>query len=189
MLTVRLMWWVLASVWVGSEIALTRKSLRHADGAQHDRGSAGLLWAACAVGLVAALLFKHWQLAPFAFAYGPRQAAAVLLFALGIGLRFLAIRQLGEQFNSRIVINRQHQLVEKGLYRWVRHPSYTGLLLALAAAGLAMGDGLALLALVVPPMWAVLHRIELEEALLTRYFYDEYPAYCKQTKKLLPWVY
>jgi len=189
MTAVQLLWLLLAGLWVGCELALTHKSRQAMGDFRHDKGSAGWLWGTCAAAVVAALLFKHWHYLPLALPYLPRQAVALVLFAAGVGLRMAAIAYLGRLFTSHITINHSHHLVKKGPYRWLRHPSYLGLLLAFAAAGLAMGDGLALLALTLPVAVAVRHRIQLEEAVLAGHFPDEYPLYSKTTKKLLPWIY
>lgn len=70
----------------------------------------------------------------------------------------------------------------------MRHPSYTGLLLAFAGSGLAMGDYLALLTILIPA-WVLLNlRIRFEETVLTAEFGEEYRQYVNSVNKLIPWI-
>ena len=72
------------------------------------------------------------------------------------------------------------------LYRWVRHPSYTGLLLIAAGIGLANGTWPGLAICLTLPAIALIHRIHVEEAALSRIIGDPYRAYQDHTKRLLP---
>ena len=80
-------------------------------------------------------------------------------------------------------------VVSTGPYRWVRHPSYTGLLLIVAGFGLAAGNWLSLLACVVLPLPALVRRIYVEEAELNRVLGDAYRSYGANTARLLPGVW
>jgi protein-S-isoprenylcysteine O-methyltransferase Ste14 len=80
-------------------------------------------------------------------------------------------------------------LIQTGPYRWLRHPAYTGLWLALLAAGLAMGDFLAWLCLTLPSFWGLSTRIRIEERMLQQQFLNDYQAYCKTRWRLLPGLY
>jgi protein-S-isoprenylcysteine O-methyltransferase Ste14 len=73
-----------------------------------------------------------------------------------------------------------------GPYRWVRHPSYTGLLLIAAGIGLAAGTWPGLVVCLVLPAAAMLLRIRVEEAALTRVLGDPYRAYQSRAKRLIP---
>jgi protein-S-isoprenylcysteine O-methyltransferase Ste14 len=77
-------------------------------------------------------------------------------------------------------------VVSAGPYRWVRHPSYSRLLLIVAGFGLATGNWLALVICIVLPLPPLLRRIQVEEAELTGVLGDRYRAYQAQTKRLIP---
>jgi protein-S-isoprenylcysteine O-methyltransferase Ste14 len=96
---------------------------------------------------------------------------------------------LAEFFTTHVAIQHQHLLIVDGPYRYVRHPAYTGLLLALFAAGLAMGDIFALLLLLLTSFWALAARIAIEEKMLLDKFGNRYVDYCNSTWKLLPGLY
>lgn len=108
--------------------------------------------------------------------------------AIGAGLRVAATFQLGPLFSTFVTIQREHHLVTTGLYRWVRHPIYTGSLVAVAGIFLVFRSQLIWLGL---PLYCVgtLWRIRDEEVLLGAAFGDVYRRYQKRTWRLLPFVY
>jgi protein-S-isoprenylcysteine O-methyltransferase Ste14 len=77
-------------------------------------------------------------------------------------------------------------VVSTGPYRWVRHPSYTGLLLIVIGFGVGVGNWLALAICVVVPVPGMLRRIQVEEAELARVLGDPYRRYQTETKRLIP---
>jgi protein-S-isoprenylcysteine O-methyltransferase Ste14 len=77
-------------------------------------------------------------------------------------------------------------VVEAGPYRWIRHPSYTGLLLILIGSGLAICDWLALIITALVPTAALLRRISVEERTLVDVLGQPYLDYQSHTKRLLP---
>lgn len=76
-------------------------------------------------------------------------------------------------------------VVTKGIYRYVRHPIYTGDLLLLIGLELALNSWLVLAISI--PLVIILRQASAEETILSKAFPD-YPAYCKQTKKFIPFV-
>ena len=190
MTSVRLLWLLLCLLWIGAEITLARKN--RADDknvSEREERSHRVLWLTALTGLVSALIFKTLAWTPISLEYLPRQIIALLLFAAGLGLRCSAVGRLGRFFTTNVSIQHEHALIITGPYRWVRHPAYSGLLIALAAAGMAMGDVIALLSLTVPSFFALVFRLGIEEGLLNKKFGAAYRDYSKTTWKLLPWLY
>jgi protein-S-isoprenylcysteine O-methyltransferase Ste14 len=107
---------------------------------------------------------------------------------LGWPLRIFSIVWLGPMFTRFVQIVPGHRLVTSGPYRFVRHPSYSGLLLFLAGMGLALGDWLSLASMVLLPAIGVLYRIRVEEGALLARFGEEYKAYMDRVPGLLPFV-
>lgn len=187
MITVRIIWLLLCTVWITAEIKLARPNrIEDVNILEKEERSQRVLWLTMLVSLILALIFKTIALAPIPIGYLPRQIIGLLIFANGLGLRYVAVKQLGRLFTTDVSIYTNHQLIVAGPYRWVRHPAYTGLIIAFAGAGLAMGDFIALAILTIPVTVAFNYRITIEESFLVKKFGKDYQEYRQQTKKLLP---
>ncbi|WP_415880349.1 methyltransferase family protein [Methylomonas sp. TEB] len=190
MTSVRILWLVLCLVWIAAEIALARRTALQAGPVVNtERRSQRILWISILASLAVAFWFKSLAWAPIRIDYLPRQALAMLLFASGLYLRYAAVMKLGRFFTTNVLIQQEHRLIKEGPYRWLRHPAYTGLLIALFAAGVAMGDFIALALLLMPTAWAFILRIEIEERMLLAEFGAVYADFCLSTWRLLPWIY
>jgi protein-S-isoprenylcysteine O-methyltransferase Ste14 len=112
----------------------------------------------------------------------------LVLLALGGILRIAAVFVLGRRFTGLVAIQKNHQLQTDGLYRWIRHPSYAGMLLYVAGYVLVFRcwPGMVLVA----GLFAVLvARMKAEETLLESEFGEAYAGYRRRTWRLVPWVY
>jgi protein-S-isoprenylcysteine O-methyltransferase len=156
---------------------------------RQDRGSLRLLWTAIGVGLA---LATAAQWASFARLPVPRavlQPVALVVLFTGLAVRWVSILTLGRFFTVDVAIQPGHRIVRTGLYRRVRHPSYTGLLVAFLGLGLAFANWLSLLSLLVPISLAVTNRVAREEEALHAALGEEYATYCRQTKRLVPGLF
>ena len=86
-------------------------------------------------------------------------------------------------------ISAEHKLVDSGPYSYIRHPTYAGALLAFVGLGLCFGNWLTILFLTVPIIGAFLWRIRIEESALADALGEDYRAYMRRTKRLIPWLY
>lgn len=109
--------------------------------------------------------------------------------AIGLGVRYGAIWSLGRQFTWQVSILDGHELHDQGLFSLVRHPSYSGGLIALAGAPLALGCWPPLLIAALTHLPITLHRIRLEERVLGEYFGSAYSSYQRRTYRLIPFLY
>jgi len=96
-------------------------------------------------------------------------------------------RALGTNWSGEITLKENHQLIQTGPYRLVRHPIYTGLILAWLGTAITLGEVRGLVALVIAflGLWS---KLKEEETLLLRQFPEEYPEYQEQVKALIPFV-
>ena len=117
------------------------------------------------------------------------QALGLVVMGIGIGVRSMAIAQLGRFHSPNVAIREDHQLMQNGLYRYVRHPSYLGALIAFLGFSLALGNWLSLVVIMVITPCIYLYRIHEEEAVLADAFGETYRAYRRQTSRLIPGVY
>lgn len=85
-----------------------------------------------------------------------------------------------------VEVDQGQPIVTNGPYRWVRHPSYTGLLVITAGFGIAFSSWLFLVLCAALPPLALLRRIKVEESELVRVLGDPYRAYSAKTKHLIP---
>ena len=113
----------------------------------------------------------------------------LLLLILGYAIRANAILALGKYFTGTVVIKNDHQLIRTGPYRYLRHPAYTGTLIAHLGLGLAFANWFSLLFSSVPFLLAAIYRMRVEERALSETFGAKYSAYCETSKRLIPGVY
>jgi protein-S-isoprenylcysteine O-methyltransferase Ste14 len=113
----------------------------------------------------------------------------VVLFVGGMILRWYSIIHLGRFFTVNVAIAADHQLVDTGPYRFIRHPSYTGALLAFIGFATVLRNWASVLVISLPIGFAFLYRINVEERALIQALGERYRAYMKRTKRLIPLVY
>ena len=190
MTSTQLIWLLLGSCWAMLEMAIVIKTRAPFTAAtQQKYRSEQLIWMVVIASLIVAFAFKHLHLAVLPIAYVQRQYIALVLLSIGLALRFSAVLSLGRFFSTTVITQHQHILIDSGPYKFIRHPAYTGLLISFFAAGLAMGDMLAMLFLLFPVTYVLNQRIRIEEQLLIEHFGQVYYDYCQRTRKLIPWLY
>ena len=113
----------------------------------------------------------------------------LIITAIGGFVRVATVFELGNRFSIFVALQPDHRLKTDGFYRFVRHPSYFGMLLAMAGWALVFRSivGLFLTAAMCGPIAA---RIHAEEDFLVREFGEQYRAYQQHTRsRLLPFIY
>lgn len=184
------LWVVLYWAWILTEIyvaVVTRT--RRGGGEIQDRGSLIVLW----VTIFCAMFFGSWLGAVYqpTMFHAPHWLRFVCLglLAVGLAIRLTAIYTLGKSFSANVAIHSTQKLNQSGLFRWMRHPSYTGVLMIFLGVGLDTHNWLGLAIIVLLPMAALLYRIHVEEDALAGAFGEEYVEYSQRTKRLIPGVY
>jgi protein-S-isoprenylcysteine O-methyltransferase Ste14 len=190
MTSLQLFWLILGLSWGTIEIAIALKTrVAFINTSKFEFRSERLIWLIVLFALFAALWVKRSHLMPFPVDPIGRQVIAAILFVIGLAIRSYAVLSLGTFFSTTVRTKDSHILIDSGPYRLIRHPAYTGLLFSFFGVGIAMGDGLALLMLIVPIAYVLTQRIQLEEQWLLEHFGKNYADYSLRTKKLLPWIY
>ena len=145
---------------------------------------ATLLWLAALI--VTAWDFIYLQKSVFRFEF--IKLIGVSLILIGLALRAAARKALSHHFSYALRIIDQHELVTTGIYRYIRHPAYSGDLLFHYGVTLLFSSlyGFMIMLLLIP---CFLYRIRVEENMLIEQFGQEYLEYMQTTKKLLPYLY
>ncbi|MGA7160837.1 MAG: isoprenylcysteine carboxylmethyltransferase family protein [Bacteroidota bacterium] len=106
----------------------------------------------------------------------------------GLLLSVWARRQLGNNWSQAVTVKEGHQLITSGPYAIVRHPIYSGLLLAFVGSAVALGEcrGLLAAALVLGALW---YKLRLEEKWMLSQFGDLYESYSKRVTALVPYIF
>ena len=112
----------------------------------------------------------------------------LVVYIVGSIVRLAAVFALGHRFSGVVAIQPGHKLKTDGIYKDVRHPSYSGLLLAMIGWTLLFRSAIGL-ALNLPLFLLLLSRMEDEEKFLEAEFGEEYRAYRQKTWRLLPFIY
>ena len=178
--------------WLALEAGmLIRDRVRGTGSTARDRGTLLmnllLIIAAIAGADVAHAALLHdaaWQFGSFSLA-----ATGLGVMWIGLAVRIWAIRVLGSSFRMTVEVDAGQQVTDSGPYRWVRHPSYSGILLITTGLGLAYGNWLSLALLLVLPAAATIRRIFVEEAVLVSVLGQPYVDYRTRTKRLVPRVW
>jgi protein-S-isoprenylcysteine O-methyltransferase Ste14 len=126
----------------------------------------------------------HGHLAPVG---ALRSAVGLALFVAGLSFAVWARIHIGRNWGTPMTQKQDPELVRSGPYRLVRHPIYSGILLAGVGTSVALGWQL----LVVFGLSAIyfVYAATVEEKFLTQQFPDDYPAYKRSSKMLVPYVF
>lgn len=174
-------------IWVLIEYPYLRR-FRVKPAKDWDRHSARLWDAANVLELVGMVLgfagigqIQEWTIAT--------GATGLSLLIIGILIRGNAIRVLGKYFTGTVLIKSDHRLIRSGPYKHVRHPAYTGALLAHFGLGLSFSNWFTLGFSTIPFIAVALYRMRVEEQALREAFGSEYVDYSQTSKRLIPRVY
>jgi len=174
-------------VWVFTpEFLVFRRSRRSPAGAQ-DAGTLRLI----VIGQNAALIgataasFLPWLAIP-----RPEItliAGTCVLFLGGV-LRRVCFRALGPYFTGAVVVKQDQPVIERGPYRWVRHPAYTAGLVIFLGIGIALASWVSVAVLLLVPVLIYLRRVRVEERALLETVGEPYRAYMARTARFIPFV-
>lgn len=179
----------LAMVWAyGREFLLTIRTGKAAASRQ-DAGSlfVALLaqWLAMTAAFTIAFTMPFGALAYRRFWFW----CGLALLVAGSLLRQHCFRMLGRSFTAAVVVVQEQKIVERGAYRWIRHPSYTGGVLMYAGMALALGNWISLLAVLVMVLGSYLYRVHVEERALIETLGQPYREYMRRTRRFIPAVF
>jgi protein-S-isoprenylcysteine O-methyltransferase Ste14 len=166
------------------------RSMLNRQGSSSDQGSLVVVVAAIAGGVIGAFLCaSDVPAAAISSVRWPIFVAGLVLMWVGIVIRQWAITVLGRFFTVNVRIQSDQTVVDRGPYRWVRHPSYTGMTITFVGMGLALGNWLSLVLLAVVPTAGLIYRIHVEERALLDALGEPYRQFAATRRRLIPGVW
>ncbi len=143
---------------------------------------------------VAFFLPLIWIVTPlFAFADYPLHpiplAAGTVCLAFGLWLFHRSHADLGPNWSITLEVREKHQLITRGVYRWVRHPMYLSLLIYAAGQALVIPNWLVCPSYLVAMVLLFAFRLRPEERMMVEEFGKDYEAYRMSTKRLIPGIW
>jgi protein-S-isoprenylcysteine O-methyltransferase Ste14 len=115
--------------------------------------------------------------------------AGLVAIVAGSLLRRHCWRMLGSSFTGAVIVTRDQEVVDRGAYRYVRHPSYTAGAIMFLGIGLALANWISLVALVVGLSMCYGYRVKVEERALLAVLGDPYRRYMSRTKRFVPFLF
>jgi protein-S-isoprenylcysteine O-methyltransferase Ste14 len=189
-MTLTILWRMLIWVWVASEIVIAIGTRAKGGAASvRDRGSLAILWTVIAAACFAGGWLGEVGLARIPISSHTAKVIGIVIVVAGLALRWTAILTLGKLFTANVAIHEGQTITRTGVYRYLRHPSYTGLWLAFAGLAFHYRDWVSLFVVLLPITAAMLYRIHVEEVALVDAFGAEYENYRKATSRLIPGLY
>jgi len=112
-----------------------------------------------------------------------------VLALTGLIIRVTSILQLKQQFTYTVTKIENHELIETGLYRIIRHPGYLGQLIIFLGISTCLSNWLSILLMIIPVLLGYLNRMNVEEKFMVEQMGQKYLDYQKRTKRLIPIIY
>lgn len=180
--------WVVLFASFFPEMLLVRRSQASAKGNAQDAGSLNFINIGSQLAMLAAFVIAF--LVP-SFTIVHRVAAfwgGIALLVAGTVLRRHCWRILGRHFTGAVIVSPDQPVIERGAYRFVRHPSYTGGVMMFAGIGLALGNWLSFAIIVLGICAVYAYRVAAEERALVATLGQPYVDYMRRCKRFIPWV-
>jgi protein-S-isoprenylcysteine O-methyltransferase Ste14 len=155
-----------------------------------DRGSFVVMSVVVGGGvIVACVLAAVWTAATIPWFRPQLTVAGIVIILLGSALRWWAIFTLGPYFTFEVAVRSTQSVVQSGPYRFVRHPSYTGILIMLLGVGIALTNWASIVVILVCGLTGLLYRVRVEERALVEALGQPYVDYMRHSKRFIPFVY
>lgn len=193
MSTVNLLVLIITTLWLVSEILLSLLRRAKNKSKDFDKSNSLILWMinilSISIGINIAAKSGSSGIGSFSIGYPLTGYIGLLLIISGIAVRWTAILTLGRQFTTTLTIVENHKIIDRGIYKYIRHPSYTGSLMSFLGLSISFSNWVTFIIIFVPILFGYIHRINIEEKLLVNHFGEEYIIYARKTHRLIPKIY
>ncbi|MCK5822668.1 MAG: isoprenylcysteine carboxylmethyltransferase family protein [Bacteroidales bacterium] len=191
-----ILYFAVVTIWFFSEIALVIfKRSKKTDNSKLDKSSLKYLWVVIMISISLGIYIGILGLqgvcnVGFIKSYGYIiYYSGLSSIIIGVFIRWKAIYTLKKFFTVNVTVEKNQKIIQKGLYKYLRHPSYTGTLMSFLGLGLSFSNWLSTIIIFIPIFFVFAYRIKIEEKALINNFGDEYINYSKSTKRLIPFIY
>ena len=113
----------------------------------------------------------------------------VVLYILAAIILVTSRLKLGRFSTGKLAIQEQHELLTDGIYTYIRHPLYSGVLLGKLGMGLVFRSYFATFLILIVYFLVFRNRMEIEERILADEFGGAYTSYIERTKRIIPYIY
>jgi protein-S-isoprenylcysteine O-methyltransferase Ste14 len=185
----RELFWFSYFAWLAIEIVIWSRDRVGVRGKSQDRGSMIGIAIGITLGMVVAFNAAWRGIGRIPAPPELLVGAGIVLIWAGILFRLWAVRTLGRYFRVTVTLQDDHKLIDTGPYRHFSNPSYSGAMVTLFGIGLAMGNSVSLLAMIIFPAMGFAWRIQVEEASLKARFGRDFAAYREKRWALIPFIW
>ena len=182
----RIAFWALVALFVLGEWVMRIRSLVNRSGAREERWSLLAVVVGVVGGLLGGFALSKWQAASMSALAWPIFVVGLALMSAGIAIRQWSIFTLGPFFTAEVRVRAGQPVIDRGPYRWVRHPSYSGMILFFVGLGLALSNWASLTILVLLPTAGLVVRIRHEEHALLVGLGESYRRFSSTRAHLFP---
>lgn len=169
-------------IWILAESKISKKDYHAREKTDLDFGTCHVYALGQGLTFLTALWFRPVWKNPSLYLLLP-----FLLFCTGILFRLWAIKTLGKYYSHKVCKTEDHMIIDSGPYRFVRHPAYTGMILANAGISIYFFNRVTILCFLLILLPALILRIRVEEKMLSGI--KGYPSYARNRKRLFPLVW
>jgi protein-S-isoprenylcysteine O-methyltransferase Ste14 len=156
--------------------------------ASKDKGSLWLLYGLITVGYALSFAIGATKIGRIYY-WNVFFVIGFVLIAIGLLIRIQAILTLKQYFTYSVAKVVNHQLIETGLYKRIRHPGYLGQLLIFIGLSTSLSNWLSILLMMIPVAIGYIYRIKVEERFMVEQLGEIYLDYQKRTKRIIPMIY
>jgi protein-S-isoprenylcysteine O-methyltransferase Ste14 len=154
----------------------------------NDKGSLRLLYGLITLGYFLSFAIGATKLGRINY-WDTFFGVGMSLVVIGLIIRIYSILTLRQFFTYTVAKVQNHEIIETGLYKFIRHPGYLGQLFIFLGISTSISNWISILAMMLPITLAYLYRIKVEERFMLEQFRENYSNYQNRTKRIIPMIY
>jgi protein-S-isoprenylcysteine O-methyltransferase Ste14 len=153
-----------------------------------DKGSLWWLYGLITVGYTLSFLIGATRIGRIYY-WNTFFAIGMALVVIGFAIRIHSLLTLKQYFTYSVAKVENHEIIETGLYKAIRHPGYLGQLMIFLGISISLSNWLSILAMMIPIAIGYGYRIKVEERFMLEQLGEDYLNYQKRTKRIIPIIY